>query len=184
MNVKYMLLDERRSLLKNVECGNFLKSLILIFLIHSLYIATWNVSNKYPDHIKLNELLDIDEHFKDKTLPDFYIIGLQEINANPQNVVSSLFFRNDPWIQKLKELLKPLEYILIKSEQMQGLLMAIFVKRKHFYHIREIESEYTRTGFGGMWVRKFVNAYNFDMYVNVFTLIIYAGCREIKAPLR
>jgi inositol polyphosphate 5-phosphatase INPP5J/K len=35
---------------------------------------------------------------------------------------------------------------------MQGLLLIIFVKRKHLYHIREIESEYTRTGFGGMWV--------------------------------
>lgn len=119
-------------------------------LILSLYIVTWNVSNKYPDHIKLNELLDIEE---EKSLPDFYIIGLQEINATPQNVVSSLF-KNDPWVQKLKELLKPLGYIMIKSEQMQGLIMAIFVKRKHFYHIREIESEYTRTGFGGMWVRK------------------------------
>jgi inositol polyphosphate 5-phosphatase INPP5J/K len=86
-------------------------------------------------------------------LPDFYIVGLQEINANPQNVVSSMF-KNDPWVQKLKEMLKPLNYFLLKSEQMQGLLMAIFVKRKHFYHIREIESEYTRTGFGGMWVSK------------------------------
>lgn len=117
-----------------------------------MYIVTWNVSNKYPDNIKLNELLDIDLH-KEKNLPDFYIVGLQEINANPQNVVSA-FFKNDPWVLKLKELLKPLGYILLKSEQMQGLLMAVFVQRKHFYHIREIESEYTRTGFGGMWVRR------------------------------
>lgn len=35
---------------------------------------------------------------------------------------------------------------------MKGLLLTIFVKRKHLYHIREIEGEYTRTGFGGMWV--------------------------------
>jgi inositol polyphosphate 5-phosphatase INPP5J/K len=102
----------------------------------------------------LSELLDIDEHSNEKNLPDFYIVGLQEINANPQNVVSSMLFKNDPWVQKLKEVLKPLDYFLLKSEQMQGLLMAIFVKRKHFYHVREIESEYTRTGFGGMWVRK------------------------------
>lgn len=52
----------------------------------------------------------------------------------------------------MKDLLKPLDYLLAKTEQMQGLLMAIFVKRKHLYHIREIEGEYTRTGFGGMWV--------------------------------
>ena len=56
------------------------------------------------------------------------------------------------WVQKVKELLKPLDYIVVKTEQMQGLLMAIFMKKKHLYHIREIEGEYTRTGFGGMWV--------------------------------
>lgn len=60
--------------------------------------------------------------------------------------------RADPWVQKIKDLLKPLEYLVAKTEQMQGLLLTIFVKRKHLYHIREIEGEYTRTGFGGMWV--------------------------------
>lgn len=122
----------------------------------SIYIATWNVSTKYPDNISLNELLDIDNHFKDRIMPDLYIIGLQEINANPQNVVSSLF-ACDPWVQKLKDLLKPFSYFVLKTEQMQGLLMAVFAKRKHFYHIREIESEYTKTGFGGMWVRKLLS---------------------------
>jgi hypothetical protein len=109
------------------------------------------VSTKYPDKLKLNELLDIDSHFKEKCLPDIYIVGLQEVNANPQNVVTS-FFRSDPWVQKIKEILKPLDYFVAKSEQMQGLLMTVFVKRKHLYHIREIESEYVRTGLGGMWV--------------------------------
>lgn len=108
------------------------------------------MSGKYPDSITLNELLDIDGNF-DKALPDIFIVGLQEVNANPQNIVSNLF-KSDPWVQKLKDMLKPLEYLVAKTEQMQGLLLTIFVKRKHLYHIREIEGEYTRTGFGGMWV--------------------------------
>lgn len=112
---------------------------------------TWNVSGKYPDNLSLYELLDIDPCLNEDDLPDLFIIGLQEINANPQNIVSN-FFKSDPWVQKLKDLLKPLQYVVAKTEQMQGLLLSIFVKRKHFYHIREIESEYTKTGFGGMWV--------------------------------
>lgn len=120
---------------------------------YSFYIVTWNVSTKYPDYVNLDELLEIDSHFKEKCLPDFYIVGLQEINANPQNVVSS-FFKVDPWVQKIKEVLKPHDYFLIKTEQMQGLVLAIYIKRKHFYHVREIESEYTKTGFAGMWVSK------------------------------
>ncbi|XP_070494643.1 inositol polyphosphate 5-phosphatase K-like isoform X2 [Chironomus tepperi] len=129
----------------------------------SLYIVTWNVSTKYPDNIKLNELLEIDLHNKEKRLPDFYIVGLQEVNANPHSYVSS-FFKSDPWVQKLKELLKPLDYIVAKTEQMQGLLLTIFVKRKHLYHIREIESEYVRTGFGGMWGNKGAVATRMNCY--------------------
>lgn len=119
--------------------------------IFSLYLVTWNVSQKYPDNITLDDLLGIDSNAEDKRLHDVYIIGLQEVNANPQNVVSN-FFKSDPWVQKMKDFLKPLEYIVAKTEQMQGLLLTIFVKRKHFYHIREVEGEFTRTGFGGMWV--------------------------------
>lgn len=112
------------------------------------------MSQKYPDNITLNDLLDIDLNCLDKPLPDIFIVGLQEVNANPQNIMTN-FFKSDPWVQKMKDLLKPLEYLVAKTEQLQGLLMTVFVKRKHLYHIREIESEYTRTGFGGMWVSRF-----------------------------
>ncbi|KAL7030391.1 hypothetical protein ACKWTF_006638 [Chironomus riparius] len=47
---------------------------------------------------------------------------------------------------------------------MQGLLLTIFVKRKHLYHIREIESEYVRTGFGGMWGNKGAVATRMNCY--------------------
>lgn len=79
------------------------------------------------------------------------LCSLQEINSQPQSVVKGLF-KDDPWTQKFKELLKERGYIAIKSEQMQGLLLILFSKRDHILHIREIESEYTRTGLGGMWV--------------------------------
>lgn len=80
--------------------------------------------------------------------------SLQEINSQPQSVVKGLF-KDDPWTQKFKELLKIRGYIAIKSEQMQGLLIILFAKKQHLLHIREVETEYTRTGLGGIWVRKF-----------------------------
>lgn len=64
-------------------------------------------------------------------------------------------FKDDPWTQKFKELLKVRGYITIKSEQMQGLLVILFAKKQHLLHIREVESEYTRTGLGGIWVSGF-----------------------------
>lgn len=68
------------------------------FTFSSLYVVTWNVSQKYPDHITLSDLLDIDTGL-DKSLPDVYIMGLQEVNANPQNIVTNLF-KADP-VRKL-----------------------------------------------------------------------------------
>lgn len=73
------------------------------------------------------------------------------MNAQPQNVVMGLF-KNDPWTEKFKEMLKIRDYVQIKSEQMQGLLIMMFAKRKHLLHVREVEAEYTRTGLGGIWV--------------------------------
>ena len=61
-------------------------------------------------------------------------------------------FKHDPWVMKINELLQPLDYVIVKTEQMQGLLLTVLSKRKHLLHLREIETDYTRTGFGGMWV--------------------------------
>lgn len=62
-------------------------------------------------------------------------------------------FKDDPWTQRFKELLSERGYVGIKSEQMQGLLLVLFTKREHLLHVREVETEYTRTGLGGIWVR-------------------------------
>jgi len=145
------------------------------------------VAQKYPDSITLNELLDIDNHFKEKILPDFYIIGLQEVNATPQNIVTNMF-KSDPWVQKLKDLLKPLDYLVAKTEQLQGLLLTVFVRRKHLYHIREIESEYTRTGFGGMWVSGLCKAPNQSSGLSRFShfratkVLLLCECAFMDAP--
>lgn len=63
--------------------------------VFSIYVATWNVGGKYPDKLKLNELLDISINPNERKFCDMYVIGLQEVNANPQNVISN-FFNNDP----------------------------------------------------------------------------------------
>lgn len=69
-------------------------------------------------------------------------------------------FKDDPWTQKFKELLKDRDYIAIKSEQMQGLLLNLFVKREHMLHVREVETESTKTGLGGIWVSFYTHQSN------------------------
>lgn len=80
-------------------------------------------------------------------------LSLQEVKAQPQNLLAN-FVRTEPWTKKFKEVLKRRDYVVIKSENLQGLLLVIFAQRKHVLHIRNVETETTKTGFGGLWVRR------------------------------
>lgn len=80
---------------------------------------------------------------------------LQEVNAQPQNVVMGLF-KEDPWTEKIREVLKSRNYVVVKTEQMLGLLVILLTKRHHLTHVRQVETEYTRCGLGGLWVRYYV----------------------------
>jgi len=71
-------------------------NLLICGFCFRLHIVTWNVACKPPDaEILLNDLLVLNE----KVLPDVYVIGLQEVKAQVQNLVLDLLY-NDPWTQK------------------------------------------------------------------------------------
>ncbi|XP_055592832.1 phosphatidylinositol 4,5-bisphosphate 5-phosphatase A isoform X2 [Uranotaenia lowii] len=129
-----------------------------------IYIVTWNVSTKFPENLSLHKLLGIESSSQlDSDLPDFFVIGLQEVNAQPQNTLYNLF-KDDLWTQKFKELLKERDYVVIKTEQMQGLLLSVFARRKHLLHLRQVETEYTRTGLGGIWGNKGAVSVRLNVY--------------------
>ncbi|CAG9834673.1 unnamed protein product [Diabrotica balteata] len=115
-----------------------------------LYLATYNVGTSSPDQ-DLRELLSITDK-KSDARPDFFALSFQEVKAQPQNMLMDTLF-DDPWTFAIKELLQR-DYIKLKSLRLQGLLLIVFSLRKHLLNIREIDSEYTRTGLGGMWGNK------------------------------
>ncbi|KAG5878077.1 hypothetical protein JTB14_006603 [Gonioctena quinquepunctata] len=115
-----------------------------------LYISTYNVGTSNPDQ-ELKELFALSDQ-KNEKAPDFFILGFQEVKAQPHNMVMDTLF-DDPWTLASKEILQR-DYIKLKSVRLQGLLLLVFGLRKHLLNIREIESEYTRTGLAGMWGNK------------------------------
>lgn len=120
----------------------------------NVYIITWNVGTKYPDDLSLFNLLGLKSHnCPNESTPDLYAIGLEEVNSKPKNQVIGLF-KDDPWTIGFTDILKEHDYVAIKTEQMQGLMLTLFSKRKHLPHLKSIEAEYTRTGFGGIWGNK------------------------------
>ncbi|XP_026675192.1 inositol polyphosphate 5-phosphatase K-like isoform X2 [Ceratina calcarata] len=137
----------------------FFARLFSSILIEKIYFVTWNVATKYPDQ-DLCTLLDINET---RTLPDFYVVGLQEVKAQPQNMVMDMFFE-DPWTKAFREVLKKHDYVKIRTQRLQGLVLNVFCLRKHMTHLRLIEAQYTRTGCGGMWGNKGAVSVRLNIY--------------------
>lgn len=122
-----------------------------IIICCRLYIITYNVGTSTPEQ-NLNNLLSLQDSKHDRSLPDIYVIALQEVKAQPHNLLVSALF-DDPWTKECKEVLARKNYVKAKTIRLQGLMLSIFCLRKHLLNIRDVEVDYTRTGLSGMWVR-------------------------------
>ncbi|XP_014218811.1 inositol polyphosphate 5-phosphatase K [Copidosoma floridanum] len=130
-----------------------------------LYFVTWNVATKYPEQ-NLLQLLGLSHFTTAKQLADIYIVGLQEVKFQPQNIFWDIF--EDPWTKVFREALKEFNYVKLKTQRLQGLVLNIFCLRKHITSLRSIETQYTKTGFGGMWGNKGAVSIRFNIHgVNV-----------------
>ncbi|KAL3283968.1 hypothetical protein HHI36_018139 [Cryptolaemus montrouzieri] len=120
-----------------------------------LYFITYNVGTSVPEQelFELLSLPDESKHEKNNHLPDFYVMSFQEVKAQPQNLLLDAIFE-DPWTNACREVLEKRDYVKLKSIRLQGLIMSVFALRKHLLNVREIESEYTRTGLSGIWGNK------------------------------
>ncbi|XP_026467068.1 phosphatidylinositol 4,5-bisphosphate 5-phosphatase A-like isoform X2 [Ctenocephalides felis] len=117
------------------------------------HFVTYNVGTGSPEQ-DLHKLLQVSKNSKDdENKFDFYVIGLQEVKAQIQNIVMDAIFE-DPWTNAIKSILEIRDFVKVKTIRLQGLVLNIFCLRKHLLSLRYIETQYTRTGLGGMWGNK------------------------------
>lgn len=127
------------------------------------YFVTWNVATKSPGQ-DLNALLDFPSQFnKNKPLPDFYVIGLQEVKSQPQNMLMDSLF-SDAWTSTFNKILCRQGFIIAKAIRLQGILLLVYTQMKHITHLRDLEAQYTKTGLGGMWGNKGAVSIRFNIY--------------------
>ncbi|EZA62453.1 hypothetical protein DMN91_004012 [Ooceraea biroi] len=120
-----------------------------------IYFVTYNVATKFPDPQQdLHQLLGISLCGEPNPWPDLYFVGLQEVKSQPQNLVLDYILFEDPWTKAFRDVLKRYDYVKIRSQRLQGLVLNAFCLRKHLTSLRLIEVQYTKTGFGGMWGNK------------------------------
>ena len=116
----------------------------VIFLC-SLQLITWNVAVQFPETLNLSSLLE-------GVSPDFVLFGLQEVKSQPQNLLADNLLGEDPWTSRLRSDLTHLGYVKVKSIRLVGIVLSLFCLNKHIGHIRGLETQYSRLGFGGYWV--------------------------------
>ncbi|KAF2361418.1 Endonuclease/exonuclease/phosphatase [Trinorchestia longiramus] len=123
---------------------------------------TWNVQTKWPEE-DLSVLLGLKNLGQEKTgamkaagaatLPHIYIISLQEVRSQPQNMVLDMMFE-EPWTKYIMDHLSAFDYVRMASERLQGCVLSIVVRREFVPQLRDIHSSYTRTGLAGFWGNK------------------------------
>lgn len=90
------------------------------FLVYSL---TYNVATRFPGPgDDFRPILGLDTSSSSTStyvkIPDMYIIALQEVKAQPQNMVWDTLF-DDPWTAKVKDALAPFSFVKIHTLRMQ-----------------------------------------------------------------
>jgi len=125
----------------------------------SVQLITWNIATQFPEpDLNLQSLLT-------NTSPDMILFGLQEVKAQPQNLVTDqLLTGEDPWTLCLRKSLSSLGYMKIRTIRLQGIVLSLYSLSRHVPHIRGLETQYTRIGLGGYWGNKGCVSIRWKMY--------------------
>lgn len=127
-----------------------------------LYLVTWNVATQAPEE-DVTALLGLNNRSSKDKLPDLYFIGLQEVKSQPQNMLLDALF-DDPWSNTFRSVMAKHKYIKIKTIRLQGLVLSLFCLSHHLTHLRDIQTQFTKTGLGGMWGNKGAVTIRFNLY--------------------
>ena len=121
----------------------------------TIFVATWNVGTSSPNPSDcLKAFLGLEANGNTYVnVPDLYVIGLQEVKSQPQNMVWDTLFE-DPWTLEVKTVLTELGLVKLQTARLQGIVTSVFIKRRHLTYIRDIEFLSTRRGLGGIWGNK------------------------------
>lgn len=113
--------------------------------------------------------------------PDIYVVGFQEIvELSPQQIMNSDPARKSLWEQAVKRNLNERQkhlggdkYVLLRSGQLVGAALCIFVKTSALANIKNVEGSVKKTGMSGMAGNKGAVAIRFD-YANTHLCFVTA----------
>ncbi|KAH8129597.1 hypothetical protein ACSS6W_006531 [Trichoderma asperelloides] len=113
--------------------------------------------------------------------PEIFVVAFQEIvELSPQQIMNSDPTRKGLWENAVKETLNRRQaslggkkYVLLRSGQLVGAALCIFVKSSSLDHIKNVEGSVKKTGLSGMAGNKGAVAIRFD-YANTHICFVTA----------
>ncbi|KAI9305413.1 SacI homology domain-containing protein [Cunninghamella echinulata] len=120
----------------------------------TIFCGTYNLNGKSFKGEKLDPWLLQHARWNQGNDPDIYVIGFQEIvELSPQQVMATDAEKRNIWEQQIEKTLNSTEskkYVLLRSNQLVGAALIIFVKASIVDNIRNVETATKKTGMMGM----------------------------------
>ncbi|XP_076233114.1 oculocerebrorenal syndrome of Lowe [Calliopsis andreniformis] len=110
-----------------------------------IFIGTWNVNGQPPNGIKLHQWLS-----SDKTPPDVYAIGFQELDLTKEAFLFNDTPREEEWRQVVAKCLHPDGvYEQVAIVRLVGMMLLIYALNSHMPYIKDVSVDTVGTGIMG-----------------------------------
>ncbi|XP_076642759.1 oculocerebrorenal syndrome of Lowe [Halictus rubicundus] len=110
-----------------------------------IFIGTWNVNGQAPNGITLHEWLSCD-----KTPPDVYAIGFQELDLTKEAFLFNDTPREEEWRQVVAKSLHPDGvYEQVAIVRLVGMMLLIYALNSHIPFIKDVSVDTVGTGIMG-----------------------------------
>ncbi|KAI8079720.1 SacI homology domain-containing protein [Halteromyces radiatus] len=123
----------------------------------TIFCGTYNLNGKSFKGESLDPWLLQHLRWNQNSEPDIYVIGFQEIvELSPQQVMATDAEKRTVWEQQIERTLNSKQgdgksrYVLLRSNQLVGAALIIFVKASVVENIRNVETSTKKTGLMGM----------------------------------